>query len=55
MANASETGQKTYHTKATGAAFVTAKRRSKDHDLKLFGSCFWYLNPLHCPYSYHPY
>lgn len=46
MANVSASGQKTYHTKATGAASATVKRRTKDHDLKLFGSCFWYLTPL---------
>lgn len=34
--------QKTYHKKATGAALNTIKRHSKEHELKLFGSCFWY-------------
>lgn len=34
--------QKTYHKKATGAALSTIKRHSKEHELKLFGSCFWY-------------
>jgi hypothetical protein len=33
--------QKTYHKKATGAALATVKKHSKDHELKLFGSCFW--------------
>ena len=33
--------QKTYHKKASGLAWATVKRHSKDHDLKLFGSCFW--------------
>ena len=33
--------KKTYHKKATGDALVTVKRHLKDHDLKLFGSCFW--------------
>ncbi|MCJ1288441.1 hypothetical protein MMC26_007798 [Xylographa opegraphella] len=32
--------QKTYHKKATGTALGTVKRHSKEHDLKLFGSCF---------------
>ncbi|MCJ1269220.1 hypothetical protein MMC22_009109 [Lobaria immixta] len=32
--------QKTYHKKATGAALSTIKRHSKEHELKLFGSCF---------------
>lgn len=38
---AKKSEQKTYHKKATGLALTTAKRHSKDHDLKLFGSCFW--------------
>ena len=33
--------KKTQSRRATGAALVTVKRRSKEHDLKLFGSCFW--------------
>ena len=33
--------QKTYHKKATGTALGTVKRHSKDHELKLYGSCFW--------------
>lgn len=36
--------QKTYHKKASGNALATAKKHSKDHDLKLFGSCFWYVH-----------
>ncbi|TVY22249.1 Glutathione S-transferase [Lachnellula hyalina] len=32
--------QKTYHKKASGNALVTVRKRSKDHELKLFGSCF---------------
>ncbi|TAQ87910.1 hypothetical protein B7494_g3753 [Chlorociboria aeruginascens] len=32
--------QKTYHKKASGNALATVRRHSKDHDLKLFGSCF---------------
>ena len=39
MANSTE--QKTYHKKVTGNALNTVKKRSKDHELKLFGSCFW--------------
>lgn len=35
--------QKTYHKKATGAALNTVKRHTKEHELKLFGSCFWYV------------
>ncbi|KAL6717874.1 hypothetical protein ACLMJK_003959 [Lecanora helva] len=31
---------KSYHKKATGAALNTVKKHSKDHDLKLYGSCF---------------
>jgi hypothetical protein len=34
--------KKSYHTKATGQALVTAKRHSREHSLKLYGSCFWY-------------
>jgi hypothetical protein len=34
--------KKTYHKKATGSALVTVKNRSKDDDLKLYGSAFWY-------------
>ena len=33
--------QKTYHKKATGLALSTAKKRSKEHELKLYGGCFW--------------
>ncbi|KAF9740539.1 hypothetical protein PMIN06_001615 [Paraphaeosphaeria minitans] len=32
--------KKTYYKKATGNALVTVKNRSKEEDLKLFGSCF---------------
>lgn len=32
--------QKTYHKKATGNALVTVRKHTKDHELKLFGSCF---------------
>jgi hypothetical protein len=33
--------QKTYHKKASGNALATVRKHSKDHELKLFGSCFW--------------
>lgn len=33
--------QKTYHKKASGNALITVRKHSKEHDLKLFGSCFW--------------
>lgn len=33
--------KKTYHKKATGIALNTVKKHSKDHELKLYGSCFW--------------
>lgn len=35
--------KKTYHTKATGKALETVKKHSAENDLKLFGSCFWYV------------
>lgn len=35
--------KKTYHKKATGKALETVEKHSQDHDLKLFGSCFWYV------------
>ena len=42
MSDSPNTSQKTYHKKATGAALVTTKKHSKEHELKLYGSCFWY-------------
>ncbi|KAK5167865.1 hypothetical protein LTR04_007118 [Oleoguttula sp. CCFEE 6159] len=33
-------GKKTYHKKATGNALNTVKKHSKEHELKLYGSCF---------------
>ena len=33
-------GQKSYHKRATGAAAQTVKRHAKEHELKLYGSCF---------------
>lgn len=41
MSDESKSEQKTYHKRATGSALSTVKKRSKDHDLKLIGSCFW--------------
>ena len=35
--------KKTYHKKATGNAFTTVKNHSKEDDLKLYGSAFWYV------------
>ncbi|KAK2626150.1 hypothetical protein QTJ16_004412 [Diplocarpon rosae] len=32
--------QKTYHKKASGNALATVRKHAKDHELKLFGSCF---------------
>lgn len=41
-ADDSKVQQKTYHKKASGAALVTVKKHSRETDLKLYGSCFWY-------------
>jgi glutathione S-transferase len=41
MADQKNKKQKTYHKKATGAALATVRKHSKEHDLKLFASCFW--------------
>lgn len=38
-----DSSKKTYHKKATGNALATVKDHAKDEDLKLFGSCFWYV------------
>ncbi|KAI9756732.1 MAG: hypothetical protein M4579_003733 [Chaenotheca gracillima] len=32
--------QKTYHKRASGLALSTVKKHSKEHELKLYGSCF---------------
>ncbi|KAK6582416.1 hypothetical protein PZA11_004824 [Diplocarpon coronariae] len=32
--------KKTYHKKASGNALATARKHAKEHELKLFGSCF---------------
>ena len=50
MSDNANSEKKTYHKKATGIALNTVKKHAKDQDLKLFGSCFWYvLNPF--PYD----
>ena len=41
MSDNANPNQKTYHKKATGVALNTVKKHSKDHELKLYGSCFW--------------
>lgn len=43
MADHTNPNQKAYHKKATGAALTTVKKHSKEHELKLYGSCFWYV------------
>ena len=39
----SQHGKKTYHKKASGKALQTVLAHSTPHDLKLYGSCFWYV------------
>jgi len=34
--------KKTYHKKATGNALTTVKSHSREDELKLYGSAFWY-------------
>jgi hypothetical protein len=49
-----DSSKKTYHKKATGNALTTVKNHSKEDDLKLYGSAFWYVqlsSPL--PYTLH--
>ena len=41
MSDNANSEKKTYHKKATGIALNTVKKHSKDHELKLYGSCFW--------------
>lgn len=41
-----DSSKKTYHKKATGNALTTVRNHSKEEDLKLYGSCFWYVSPL---------
>lgn len=38
-----DSSKKTYHKKATGNALTTVKNHTKEDDLKLYGSCFWYV------------
>lgn len=38
-----DSSKKTYHKKATGNALTTVKNHAKEDDLKLYGSCFWYV------------
>ncbi|KAI4164104.1 MAG: hypothetical protein LQ342_002340 [Letrouitia transgressa] len=40
MPDENKSNQKTYHKKASGAALTTVKKHAKEHELKLFGSCF---------------
>ncbi|KAH8428153.1 glutathione S-transferase family protein [Aspergillus melleus] len=40
MSAQNQQSQRTYHTKATGQAAVTAAEHAGDHELKLYGSCF---------------
>ena len=47
MAEKSKSEQKSYHKKATGAALSTVKKHSKEHELKLYGGCFWYVSYLY--------
>ena len=35
--------KKTYSKKTTGAAAATAEAHSAERELKLYGSCFWYV------------
>ena len=41
MSDNANSDKKTYHKKATGLALTTVKKHSKEHDMKLYGSCFW--------------
>ena len=41
MSDNANSEKKTYHKKATGIALNTVKKHSKEHELKLYGSCFW--------------
>lgn len=40
-ANGASKEKKSYHKKATGSALKTAEAHADEHELKLFGSCFW--------------
>lgn len=55
-----DSSKKTYHKKATGEALTTVKNHAKQEDLKLYGSCFWYVPPrpiltLKCTYISKPF
>ena len=47
MSDETNLNQKTYHKKATGAALATVKKHAKEHELKLYGGCFWYVIVLY--------
>lgn len=38
---ADKISQKPVQRKATGTALATAKKHSKDSDMKLYAACFW--------------
>jgi glutathione S-transferase len=38
-----DSSKKSYHKKETGSALTTVKNHAKEEDLKLYGSCFWYV------------
>lgn len=40
MPDTTDSEQKQYHKRATGLALATVKKRSKESELKLYGSCF---------------
>ena len=40
-ANGASNEKKSYHKKATGLALRTVEAHADEHELKLFGSCFW--------------
>ncbi|KAM0803916.1 hypothetical protein BDR22DRAFT_818580 [Usnea florida] len=40
MSDNANSEKKTYHKRATGNALNTVKKHAKDHELKLYGSCF---------------
>lgn len=39
-----ESSKKSYHKKATGTALATVRDHTMEEDLKLYGSCFWYVS-----------
>jgi len=44
-----DANKKTYNKKATGEALKTAEAHSAESDLKLYGSCFWYVLSILVP------